>query len=117
MMRKTLTDFWGDLIFACKPRFVSQRTERVPLGNKTGDLLYIDQYILKEKLISPGRKSVAIAWIDYKKQTNKWFAPVKRDNRLSKNVQDIRQSHKVLLGSHEKLKVELTIGEKTLAKF
>ena len=32
-----------------------------------------------------------------------WPDPANLDNRLSENVQDIRQSHQIFHGSHEKL--------------
>ena len=51
----------------------------------TGDLLYIDQNILKESKTK--WKNVAMVWIDFKKIYDMVMA--KLDNRLSQNVQDI----------------------------
>ena len=67
-------------IFANKPQTVSWRTERMLQGHKRD----------KKKIISTSPK----LWCRLTKK-NKWYCPVKLDNRLSQNVQDIGWSHNV----------------------
>ena len=61
---------------------------------ETGELLYIDTH--KE---SNTRKNVAMTLFDNKRL---WNSPAKLDSRLSENIQDIRQSHKIHPRSLEK---------------
>ena len=55
-----------------------------------------------------------MAWIDNKKAYN--FVPTIQDSKLSKNVQDIQQSHKILYRSHEKLERRINKIKKTLTE-
>ena len=72
------------------------------------DLVYVDQDILEE--IKAWQKNVVVAWIDNKK------ANAILDSRLSENVQDLRQSHKIYQRSYEKLESEINCRRKSLAK-
>ena len=48
--------------------------------------------------------------------TKKAYSPAKLDNRLSENVEDIRQIHKARRGNNQNYKMELTPGETCLAE-
>ena len=50
--------------FVCRGRFPEERKKRYRRIRGTGDLQYIDQYILKES--KARRKGGVMAWIDYK---------------------------------------------------
>ena len=68
--------------------FLEEQKE-CPKGTRgTDDLLYIDQYILKE--VKTRWKNVAMSWIDYKKLYD-LYGPANLDNRMCKNVKNIQQ--------------------------
>ena len=76
------------------------------------DLLYIDQHILKESKVRQKNVVMVLDWL----QKALLCGLANLDSRLSQNVEDIPQSHKIHHRSHEKWKVELTAGGKTLAE-
>ena len=65
----------------------------------TRDIQYIDQHILKKRKTRRKKCNYGADWL----QKGIWCGPTKLDNRLSKNVQDIRRSNKVYREYHEKL--------------
>ena len=49
------------------------------------------------------KRSHGMDWL----RKGRWYSPEKLDNKLLKNVQDIRQSYKVYHGSHKKMEMEI----------
>ena len=58
-------------------------------------------------------KNVTMTWIDYK---NQCYSPAILDYIMSKNVQDIRQSHKIHHESHENVESWIDSRRKILPK-
>ena len=82
------------------PWTVSRRTERLPQGNKgkRGFTVHWSAHPQGEQN-EAGKCSHGINWL----QKGLWYGPTILNSRLSENVQDIWQSHKIHLRSHKKL--------------
>ena len=93
------TNEW-DLQIANKLQTVSRRTERMPNGNKKNSksTLHWSTYLqgVQNKM---KKSSYGVDWL----QKDLWYGPVKQDNRMFQNVQNIRQCQKVYRGNHKKL--------------
>ena len=77
----------------------------------TGDVLYIDQHILKESNMT--EKSIyAVDWL----RKSIWYIPAKLDNRLFQNVQVTAEVIKFIKNTMEKWTVELTALGKSLTE-
>ena len=95
-------------------RAKKKKEKRYHKGTKrTGDPQFLDQHILKDK--KTRRKNVVMAWIEYKKKSQ-WYNPANLDSKLSENVQDIQQSHKIHHGSHEKLECRIDSRRKNFSR-
>ena len=72
----------------------------------TTELLYTDQHLQTEQ------SSYGLDWL----QRGIWYGPVKLDNKLPQNVQNIRWSHKLHPKSHENLVSGMTAGGSSLTE-
>ena len=79
----------------------------------TGELLYIDQHILHESTTRRKKSRYCVDWL----QKGIRFSPAKLDNKLPRNSQDIRRSHKIYREDHEYLENRIDYKrEKSLLK-
>ena len=65
----------------------------------TGELLYIDQSIFNESKARQKKISYGLGWL----QNVISYGPVKLDDKLPQNVQNIRWSHELYRENHENL--------------
>ena len=98
------------MLLSC--RLFPEEQKECRKGTKgTGDLLYIDQHILKSS--KTRKEDVAMTWIDYEKPYDmvlqNWIID-------SQKVQDIRLSHKVYRENHEKLESGIDSRRKKLSR-
>ena len=98
------------LLLASEPHNVSRRTEKMPQENKRNMLSTVNWSAYLQGDQSEAGKCILGEGLW---QKSLWLGPSILDNRLSNDVQNIRQSKKVHLGSHEKLENKFTAGGKT----
>ena len=101
-MWKILTaQIWEEIYHSLTSRelFPEEEKECHEWSRGTGELHYIDQYILNEN--KTRWKNLAMVRTDYKKGI--WHGPAKLNNKLPQNVQYIRWSHKLYRENHENL--------------
>ena len=89
--------------FECRRQFPK---EPKVCCKETGGIIYESAHSQRRQSLA---KNVVMTWIDYKNANN-------FDNRMSENVQNIRQSHKLHHESHEKLESGISSMKKPLAE-
>ena len=94
------TNKGGDLLFANKPQIVPWGTERIPQGTQINRKAILHWSILLQGEQNETKKSsYGLDW----RQKDKWYCPVKLDNKQPQKLQDIRRSYKIYWEWHGKL--------------